>query len=305
MMKNSAMTSAISRSRGRHAMRLTLVIVLLLAGVISISAQRRVTPVEPSNPGTGPAVEKKKTPPSSLVEMQDINGNTILVDTISGTEYSDSTLLAAPPKMEYPLIYAATVGLNVWDPLMRAFGQHYGLADVWAELNMHNRYFPFIAIGAGNCNDTPDDSNFTFKTPLSPYFKIGVSYNFLYNSNPDYKLQMGLRYGLSSYKWSVENITVDEGYWDDPSSFSILDRKSTAGYLEVTFGLKVRIAGNWSLGWNIIYHSIVHETKDPLGQPMYIPGYGKRNSALTGNFSVMYTFNLNKKSAAADTDTVK
>ncbi len=273
-----------------------LLMIFFLSGVQEAGAQRRVTPVNPDTPVKTTPSRSKKTPPESLVETTDINGNKILVDTISGTEYRDSTLLlAGPPPMEYPLIYAATVGVNVWDPLMRIFGQHYGLADFWAELNMHNRYFPYFAVGLGNCNDTPDDSNFTFKTSAAPYFKLGASYNFLYNSNPDYKLQIGLRYGFTSYKWSVENITVDEGYWDDPSHFSITDRHSTAGYLELTFGLKVRIAGNWSLGWNVVYHSILHQTNDPLGEPMYIPGYGKRGSALTGNFSIMYTLPLNKK----------
>ena len=281
----------------RRGYSLRLLLTLIIAGVsMSLSAQRRVTPVNPTSPGTSPKVDReKRVDRSRLVEMQDVNGNTILVDTVTGSEFKDSTMLAAPPKMEYPLLHSVTVGVNLWNPLMRVFGQHYGLGDVWGEVSLHNRYFPFFAIGFDNCSDTPDDSNFTFKTPVSPYFKIGASYNFFYNSNPDYKLQMGLRYGFTSYKWNVENITVDEGYWDDPSHFSILNQKSTAGYIEVTFGVKVRILKNWSLGWNIIYHSIMHETKNPLGEPMFIPGYGKRGSSLTGNFSLMYTLPINKK----------
>ena len=197
--------------------------------------------------------------------------------------------------MEYPLLHEVVAGVNVWDPVMRALGQKYGLGDVWGELSMHNRYFPFFAIGLGNCNDTPVDKNYTFKTPLAPYFKIGASYNFLYNSNPDYKLQMGLRYGFSTYKWSVLDVTVDEGYWGQPSHFSLEGLSHTAGYLEVTFGIKVKIAGNFSAGWTLVYHSVLHESKSPYGRPMYIPGYGKRNGAFTANFSVMYTIPINKK----------
>ena len=126
--------------------------------------------------------------------------------------------------------------MNVWDPIMRALGQKYGLGDVWAELSMHNRYFPFLAIGVGNINDTPVDKNYTFKSPVAPYFKLGGSYNFFYNSNPDYRLQMGLRYGFSTYKWSVLDVTVDEGYWNAPTNYSLKDLSNTAGYLEVTFG---------------------------------------------------------------------
>ena len=66
------------------------------------------------------------------------------VDTVTGLEYVDSTLLKAPPKMEYPLLHEVVAGVNVWDPLMRALGQKYGLGDVWGELSLHNRYFPFL-----------------------------------------------------------------------------------------------------------------------------------------------------------------
>lgn len=281
----------------RSALMLTVIIAAF--GATELSAQRRVTPVQPTSPGTAPKVEReKKIDRSKLVEMTDASGRTIFVDTITGTEVHDSTLmLPGPPKMEYPLLHAVTAGVNLWNPLMRAFGQHYGLGDIWAEVSLHNRYFPFLAIGVDNCNDTPEGSNFTFRSPVAPYVKLGASYNFFYNSNPDYKLQMGLRYGFTTYKWNVEDVTVNTGYWDESSKFSILDQKSTAGYFEVTFGIKVRIVKNWSLGWTFVYHSLLHETKNPIGEPMYIPGYGKRGSSISGNFSLMYTLPINKKKA--------
>ncbi|MCM1076094.1 MAG: DUF6048 family protein [Bacteroides sp.] len=281
-------------SRSGGVVRLVL-LALVLSMALGVSAQRRITPVQPTTPGTVPNVEReKRIDRTHLVEQTDANGNTIFVDTVTGREVVDSLLLPAPPKMEYPLLHELIGGVNLWNPLMRAFGQHYGLSDVWAEVSLHNRYFPFLAIGVDNCNDTPDGSNFTFRVPVSPYFKIGASYNFFYNSNPDYKLQMGFRYGFTTYKWNVEDITVNEGYWNDPTHFALLDQKSTAGYLEITFGLKVKVFRSWSLGWNIIYHSILHETKNPSGKPMFIPGYGKRGSAVTGSFSLMYTIPFDK-----------
>lgn len=270
---------------------------LVLVAIIGIqaSAQRRVSPVIPKSPNALPdSIRQKRLERSRLVEKLDVNGNKILVDTVTGKEFVDSTVLKQKPKMTYPLIHEAIGGVNLWNPLMRAFGQHYGLADVWAELSLYNRYFPFVAIGVDNCNDTPDGSNFTFKVPVSPFIKIGASYNFFYNSNPDYKLQMGLRYGFTSFKWNVDNISLDNNYWGAPSTFSIRDQKSTAGYLEITFGIKVKIQKAWSVGWNIIYHSIIHETKNPHGEPMFIPGFGKRGSALTGSVSLMYTLPINK-----------
>lgn len=278
--------------------KLIIAIILGITVCCGAHAQRRVSPVQPSAPGTEQTERPKRIDRSRLVEKLDAQGHTILVDTVSGVEVVDSGMLPAPPKMEYPLLHEIIGGVNLWNPLMRAFGQHYGLGDVWAEVSLHNRYFPFLAIGVDNCNDTPEGSNFTFRTPVSPYVKIGAAYNFLYNSNPDYKLMIGLHYGFTSFKWNVEDVSVNTGYWDEESSFSILNQKSNAGYLELTFGLKVKIVKNWSLGWNIIYHSMLHETKDPVGKPMFIPGYGKRGSALTGSFSLMYTIPINKTKAS-------
>ena len=277
-----------------------LAALMFAAVIMPLSAQRRVTPVTPREPGSTPQVTtnlKQQVDSSRLVTTIDAHGNTVMVDTVTGLEFVDSTLLKAPPKMEYPLLHEVIAGVNVWDPIMRALGQKYGLGDVWAELSMHNRYFPFFAVGLGSINETPVDKNFTFKSPVAPYFKIGGSYNFFYNSNPDYRLQMGLRYGFTTYKWSALDVTVDEGYWGTPSTYSLKDIGNTAGYLEVTFGIKVKIAGNFSAGWTIVYHSILHESKSAYGNPMYIPGYGKRNGAISGNFSIMYTIPINKKTA--------
>lgn len=273
-----------------------LLMALVLTTAFVAAGQRRITPVTPKEPGhVETPVKEQPIDPSRLVTTVDAQGNSVTVDTVTGREYVDSTLLRKPPKMEYPLMYEVAVGVNVWDPLMRAFGQKYGLGDVWAELNLHNRYFPIFVAGAGNCKDTPANQNYTFSSPVAPYFKIGASYNFLYNSNPDYKLQAGLRYGFSTFKWSVYDVTVDEGYWQDPSHFSLNDMGHTSGWIEVTFGIKVKIWKNISAGWTIVYHSVLHDSASPHGNPMYIPGYGTRSGAITGNFSFVYTIPLNKK----------
>lgn len=287
-----------------NGIRLTTLLISLLLSALTLTAQRRVSPVTSRDPGTAAPITdlKKAIDPSRLVTTVDAQGNTVTVDTVTGLEYVDTTKLETHAKMEYPLIHEAILGVNVWDPLMRALGQKYGLGDVWGELSIHNRYFPFFAIGIGNCKDTPIDKNYTFETPAAPYFKIGASYNFFYNSKPDYRLQMGLRYGFSTYKWRVYNVTVDEGYWGEPSQFSLGKLSHTAGYLEISLGIKVKIADRISAGWTLIYHSVLHESSSPYGQPMYIPGYGKRNGAFTANLSIMYTLPINKDRKKAATD---
>lgn len=293
-------------------MRTPLLILLVVIAVFGTSAvaQRRVTPVtpppaavrhQPTQTNDNDKTPKENTLPPSVIHYHDPNGNMILIDTISGTEYVDSTAIeAAKPKGRiYPLMHAVTVGVNVWDPLMRCFGQHYGLFDAWVELSLHNWIKPVFEFGLGAADSTPDDGNFTYHSPTAPFFKIGVNYNFLYNSNPAYQFMVGLRYGFTSFNYEIKNATMPPGYWDEPTSFSVPRQTSTVGYGEFLIGLKVQIYKNISMGWSLKYHFMFHESKTPYGQPWYIPGYGSRGGALTGAFSIMYTLPLNKKSAPA------
>ena len=184
---------------------------------------------------------------------------------------------------------------------MRIFGQKYGLGSVWAGVDFYNRFMPVAEVGLSMTDDTPSGLNYTYKSPVAPYFKIGANYNFLYNSNDAYQLWAAVRYGLTSFKYQIENVTVDNSYWGEDVSVAFPSQRSTVGYFEIGLGLKVKIAGPLSLGWMINYHSILHESSQRDGRPMVIPGMGKRSGSIGGQLSVMYTIPLNKKMPEAVT----
>lgn len=129
-------------------------IVVLVCVVPQLSiAQRRVNPVTSASQGLQGKNENKNPADtidySKLAHMHDENGNVIFVDTITGVEVPDTTAVPVGkiPKMQQPLFYAAAVGVDIWDPVMRIFGQHYGLIEFSGELNLHNRYIPVVEIG--------------------------------------------------------------------------------------------------------------------------------------------------------------
>lgn len=286
--------------------RRILIFVISVLAAVSVSAQRRVSPVKPSDPVTITSTnddshrrKPESTRPASVVSQIDDTGREVLVDTITGSEYVDSAPLMQPKVIGnvYPLFHAVTVGVDLWDPLMRIFNQEYGLAGIWAELSLHNRYNPIVEFGLGSAANTPEDMNFTYKSPVAPYFKIGCNYNFLYNSNPDYQIYAGLRYGITRFSYDVTNVTVKNEYWNDNTTFNLPTQHSTTGYFEVLAGIKVKVADHWSLGWTVKYHNILHSSKAPYGNAWYIPGYGTRGSWLGASLSLMYTIPLNKKSA--------
>lgn len=297
-------------------MKSKLVIILLvcsLAVLATAQERRRATPVD--TPATATQAVNETRGDTARINAQrraaaashyvNENGFTVYVDTIQGTEWIDSTQISRVPKMDQPLLYAISAGVNLWDPLMRAFGQKYGIADVFAEMSFHNRYRAVFEAGLGQAHDTPSGMNYTYKSPLSVYFRIGGDYNFLYNSNPDYSVSVGLRYGFSPFSYSISNVTVNSPYWDESATFDIPSQRATAGWFEVGFGLRVKLWGPISAGWTFKYRSILHESKATYGKPWYIPGFGSRSSAISGSISVIYTIPFKQANKSADTAVIE
>lgn len=280
---------------------LVIALIICLGDASGIMAQRRINPV------TAPSAQREPVDSALIRQRQleqrrarsvhyhDANGKTIMVDTVTNTEWVDSTLLPPPPKMIYPTIQDIAVGVNIFDPLMRAFGQHYGGADASVSLSIHNRYFPTFEFGLGTAKNTPSGNNFTYRSPLAPYFKIGADYNFLYNSDPAYRFFAGLRYGFSTFKFSVDDVTINDPYWQEGTTMSIPSASVTSGWWEVVLGLRVKLWKQISAGWQVKYHSILHRSHPATGDAWYIPGFGTAGSSLAGSFSIFYTFSLNKR----------
>ncbi len=281
-----------------NARRLLPLITIVLLTVMALAAQNRrhVTPVNTAatrtqhvNDAKGDSARALERRRARSVHYHDENGNTIMVDTVTGQEWVDSTLMPPPPPMKYPLLYTIEAGVNIGDVIMRAFGQKYGLLDFSVALNMHNRYLPTFEFGLGTAKRKSDKFTFTYRTPTAPYFKIGADYNFLYNSNPDYKFLAGVRYGFSAFRYSVTGITVGSSYWDETSVFDIPSTSATAGWFEVSLGLRVRLIKELSAGWTVKYHSILHQSHPAAGDPWYIPGFGSSSSALSVAVNVTWT----------------
>ncbi len=279
--------------------KLLIIIAVALSIVNAVgnaSAQRRISPVRPA---TGINLAKERGDSlntSKLVERVDESGRKVLIDTVAGTEVPDTigTPLGKVPKMIQPLVFSSTLGVDIWDPVMRVFGQHYGLLEFSAEFNMHNRYIPVVEIGLGQTDYTPDRQNYTYKVGTTPYFRVGCNYNFLYNSNPAYQAYGGIRFGLSSFNYQLTGVTIDSDYWGEQQTVDFPRQHSTVVYMNLMFGIRVKIAGPISMGWALRFKTKLHESKNPGGDPWYIPGYGSRNGSITGSFSVFYTFQLQK-----------
>lgn len=295
-----------------------LALLLMLAAAI-VSAQtpavdrqrRRMTPVNNQATQTQSVNETKNDTSrinaarrAASTRIEDADGQVVFIDTVTGERWIDSMAMRSVPKMQYPLFHSMSIGVNIWDPVMRAFGQKYGIADAFVEANLHNRYIVVAEVGLGLADYTPSAANFTFRSPMSVYFRLGANYNFLFNSNPDYLIFAGLRYGFTPFSYSVDNITLDSPYWGETAVFNIPSQHATAGWGEVIFGLRVKLWGPISAGWTFKYRALLHESKAPYGKPWYVPGYGSRTAPVSGSFSIVYTIPGKKIVRVPDEPTV-
>ncbi len=290
------------------AARLVTIAILLLC-CAGAWGQRRISPVETPATATQ-AINETATDTARInarrraasISYVDDRGLTIYVDTITNTEWTDSAALrqSRVPRMQVPLWHTVSVGIDIWDPVMRIFGQQHGIAGAWAQLSLHNRYKPIIEAGLGAASHRASTGNFLYRSPLSFFMKIGADYNFLYNSNPDYQFTAGLRYGVSPFSYSVDDVRLPDSYWGETATFNIPAQHVTVGWFEVTVGLRVKLWGPVSAGWQFKFHSILHQSAAPYGRPWYIPGYGTRGTPITGSFSVVYTIPLSGLNKKAD-----
>ncbi len=279
----------------------TLAAVLAMLMVVCVFGQnrRKINPVTTAATTTQSITETRNDTARINAQIRarstmhiDDEGRHVYTDTITGDQWIDSTLIARVPKMEYPLFHSASVSVNVWDPLMRAFGQKYGLIDFAAELNLHNRYIPVFEAGVGTASYTPASGNYHYRSPVSPYFKIGANYNFLFNSNPDYLLFFAARYGFSNFSYAVDDVRVGSEYWGDHGTMNVPSQRVSAGWIELGIGLRVKIWGPISAGWTIKFHSMVHTSNVIFGEPWYFPGFSTQGLPLGASISITYTIPL-------------
>lgn len=256
-------------------------------------AQRRVTPVERSTNRTMTAEELKQKKKELKAKGLSIVGDSIVADSVA---IKADTLKTR--KMLYPRLTSVIVGANLWDPVMRLLGQKYGGIDFSVELSLWNRFIPTVELGVGWADNTPEDMNFTYKGKLALYGKVGMNYNFKFNSSPDYVAMLGFRAGYSSFGYDIKDVTVHNGYWDQSKTFDILDQHSHASWGELLLAVRVKLFGNLSAGWAFKYHFLFNCKSNSNSDPWYIPGYGARKGAVTGGFSIYYTLPLHKKKAA-------
>ena len=273
--------------------KLFAVCVALLFLLISPHAfAQEITPVD---------VDRQK-PEQPRLHHYDKHGNKLdepvyfLTDT--------DTVKTASPKSPWPVFNGVSVGFNFFDAAMLLAGQSYASFDLSAAVSIRNWFFPTVECGIGFANNHSEETGLVYKTKPSPYIKLGIDYNFLYKSIPDYAAGIGLRCGWAHPMYDITGAYVDSGYWGQEESFNIKNQSVNAFFGEALATVKVKIWERISMGWSIRYRFKMHIPEAKSSTPWFIPGYGG-SSPLTATFSLIYTFGGTSKQPEAEETVVE
>ena len=273
-------------SKSRH---IIILIIAAVAGFLSLGtyAQKKITPVD--NDPTKPR--------QPVLHYYDKHGEPLEEPVLFLADLD--TVKSASPAPVYPLWESVSVGVNFFDGVMMLAGQKHASFDVWGMLSLHNWILPVVEMGIGFADNHPEDGNFRYKGKPSFYGKIGVNYNFLYKSSPDYQMHLGLRAAYTHFSYDITDITINSSYWDQSNHLSILNQKASAFFGEVLAGIKVKIWKNISMGWDARFRFKFKNSNGKNSKPWFIPGYGT-SSPLSASFSLIYTIPINRNKKVAE-----
>lgn len=199
---------------------------------------------------------------------------------------------------QYPLYNGISVGVDLWGIGSKLLGGDNLNTEVAIDVNLKNRFFPIVELGFGNSN-VEGDKGIKYKTK-APYIRLGMDYNAFYKKKYGHMLMVGARYGISSFKYDIQAIGVndpifgggignpnlEDGIWGGSLPFDYHDMKATLHWLEICLGIRAHIWKNVYMGWSLRMKYKLSESLDPHGNPFQVPGYGKYGSNTMG---VTYT----------------
>lgn len=203
--------------------------------------------------------------------------------SIRGVQYSSADADAA--SQNAPSLFAGcAVSGNLMGLFLTAFTS-YGEIEGAVRLNLRERYFPVAEAGVGVCDKDDDATGVRFKTH-APYARLGCDYNFLNNPNGN-RVFGGMRVAFTSFKYDISGPDFEDPIWGGVTPNNFKDIKGNQTWLELVFGVEAKIWSIFHLGWSLRYKNRLSHSAGDIGEPWYVPGYGKGGSSVIGG-----TFNL-------------
>lgn len=184
-----------------------------------------------------------------------------------------------------PLFRGIGVQVDLGSAVQRMVSD-YGQYEAAVKVNLKDRYFPIVELGIGSADKTDDGTRLHYKTS-APYGRIGCDFNFLRNKHDIYRAYGGVRYAYSSFKYDVDGGNLHDPVWGGSAPLDVHDVKATYHWLEFVFATEAKIFGPVRLGWSLRYRRRLAQSHGEIGEPWYIPGFGRKgNQRIGAEFNV-------------------
>ena len=162
------------------------------------------------------------------------------------------------------------------------------------QVDLKHKFFPIVELGMGGANKTTTE-NIGFATN-APFGKIGIDVNLLKrkkDAKPTNNLFLaGVRMGMTHFNYKITNATITNDYW---GGTEVVDYSNiptcTKVWWEIVAGVRVEVAKNIFMGWNIRTRNLLTQDVDGVVAPWYIPGFGINAANNWGfNYTLGYHF---------------
>ncbi|KIQ22083.1 hypothetical protein RT99_07740 [Flavobacterium sp. MEB061] len=202
-----------------------------------------------------------------------------------------------PPKTNR---YGLRVGVDLYKLTRGLYDKDYKGIEIVGDFRLTKKYY--IAAELGFEDKTTDDDRLN-STATGTYIKGGFDYN-LYQNWLDMEniISIGLRGGFSTFSQQLNSYKIYNAnpYWGEEPAIAAGQKFDglTAGWLEVTAGLKAKVFNNVFVGFSVQLKLLV-ANKTPDGfDNLYIPGFNRTydgNFGIGFNYTVSYFIPLYKK----------
>lgn len=205
---------------------------------------------------------------------------------VRGIQYveSDHDAEAAREKA-IPLLAGLSLSGDVAGLVMAAFTP-YGQIEAACRVNLKERFFPIFEMGWGISDHMDELTEQHFKTN-APYFRVGCDYNVANDRLSGNRIYVGARYAFSSFKYDLDGPALSDPVWGGSVPYHFEGVSASSQWGELVLGLDAKIWKFFHLGWSFRYRVRIKQKRTPLGQPWYVPGFGKNDHTCFGG-----TFNL-------------
>lgn len=164
----------------------------------------------------------------------------------------------------------------------------YGQYEAALRINLKDRYFPIIEVGLGKADEDDVSTKLHYETS-APYGRVGIDFNVMKNKHDDYRIYVGGRYAFSSFKYDISSPGMTDPIWGDHTEYNYQDNKGSYHWLELVGGIDAKIWKFVRLGWSVRYKRRLFHSEADIGNPWYVPGFGKQGGTRLGaTFNVIF-----------------